>query len=79
MARITNKVLETKVENINNILGLSGKSSLFLEFAYGGVRLCKSLEMGGCSDVSPRMTRTAMSDNLDTMINAIYKLNLHIN
>lgn len=75
---MTKKILEKKMENINTILGVEGKGAMFLEFAYGGVRLCKSLEMGGCSDISPRVKNAEMANILDTLEMAIYKMNLHI-
>lgn len=79
MARMTNKILEAKVENINLRLGLNGDGSFCLTFGCGGVRLHKMEESGGLSDVSNRVTKTEMANILDTLYDVIVRFNLKVN
>lgn len=78
--RVTKTVLRNQVKNINDALKLKGETNVFeLDWAYGGVRLCKALPSGGSSDVSPRVPMSVMSDILSTMYEAIYKMELTSN
>jgi len=72
--RITKEILRTKVDNINTVHGLN----LTLEYAYGGVRLCKQCENGGLSDISVRVTNSEMADILDAIDMTIHKFGLKI-
>lgn len=72
MARITNKILETMVDNINRKMGNKPEEALCLEFAYGGVRLCRHVGGTGLADVSMRMTRPEMEKVLDAMYNLVW-------
>lgn len=79
MTRMTNKILQAKVENINLRLGLNGEGSFCLTFGCGGVRLHKMEESGGLSDVSERMTKAEMAKVLDALYDAIARFNLKVN
>ena len=75
--RVTKTVLNNQVANINRALKLKGETNVFeLDWAYGGVRLCKACSSGGCSDVSPRVPMKVMNDILSTLYEAIYKMDL---
>lgn len=77
MTRITQKVLYAKVDAINRDLSLESSKGFCLEFAYGGVRLCKHYgEHGGLSDISERMTNREMAMTLDALRNSILRFNL---
>lgn len=78
MARITNKILEAKVEFLNSRLGLNGAGSFALSFGCGGVRLHKLEELGGQTDISERMTRAEMAKTLDALYNALVYFNLKV-
>ena len=69
--RITRDILSARVEKINSQLGLN-VHKFVLNYAYGGVRLCKATnEHGACQDISERMTIGEMATVLDAMYNAI--------
>ena len=77
MTRITNSILERKVENINRKMNNQAGKGFCLEFAYGGVRLCKYVnEHGGLTDISERMSRPEMAKVLDAIYNTLYAFNL---
>lgn len=68
--RITNEILEKKVA----ILNMHSIKEYKLDFANGGVRLCKkSNDYGGLSDISERVSKTEMARILDAIINYITK------
>lgn len=76
--RITKEILRKKVENINNSLNLT-TGRYTLEYAYGGVRLCKYVnEHGGLSDCSERVNNATMAIILDTLYNSIHHFGLVI-
>lgn len=78
--RVTKTVLRNQVANINNALRLKGEAYIFeLDWAYGGVRLCKALPSGGCSDISPRVPMKVMDAILSSLYEAIYKMELTSN
>lgn len=76
--RITKENLENLVKNINKKLNLGENEKLYLEYAYGGVRLVKrSGENGcGCSDISFRGTKKEIYNHLITLENMCYAYDL---
>ena len=78
--RMTKTILQIKVHNLNNSLGLvTGETGSFvLSFAYGGVALEKLCESGGASRVSSRVNFATMAEIIDSIETAVYKFNLKI-
>ena len=74
--RMTKSILRAKVNNLNSKLELNGAGEFVLNYAYGGVRLCKlTNEHGGLRDISERVSSGEMGRILDAMLNALYALN----
>lgn len=74
---ITNRILEIKVKNLNEKMRNEEGKGLVLEYAYGGVRLCKVCnEHGGLRDLSERVSRPEMARILDSISNLLYSFNL---
>lgn len=65
----------TLAEKVNILNGLTEGTYFCLDYAYGGVRLCKkSNNHGGLTDVSERMTMREMGLVLDSIINTLYHI-----
>ena len=76
--RMSKAVLQEKVNYLNRLVGAeNGQPNSFeLNYAYGGVRLCKRLELGGQTEISSRTNLATMAEILDTVENTILKMNL---
>lgn len=76
--RITKNILGEKVKYLNYLIkATEGQPNSFeLEYAYGGVRLCKRCVGGGYSDLSARVKLVEMAVILDTLEYAILKMEL---
>lgn len=76
--RITKSFLNKKVNYLNYLIKAEEgqPNSFVLEYAYGGVRLCKRCEGGGYSDLSSRVKMGEMSEILDTIEYTIMKMGL---
>lgn len=61
--RITEKVLEIKVQNINK----KTEGEYFIQYAYGKCMLCKVAEGGGRIDISRYCTKAELANTLDTI------------
>jgi len=70
--KMTKTTLAAKVNILN---GLTEGTYFCLDYAYGGVRLCKkSNNHGGLTDISEHMTMREMGLVLDSIINALYHI-----
>lgn len=75
--RRTKTDLYNLVKNLNSALNLDDNNKFELDFAYGGVRLCKLTNPhGGMSDLSDRVTISEMYEILCTIENTVYKFDL---
>ncbi len=64
--KITNEILNAQVKNINAHLPIT----LVLNYAYGGVKLCRKVGEG-VADISSRMSNREMSEMLEVMYTTI--------
>lgn len=66
--RITKEILRNKLDMLNSMCS----EKYVLDYAYGGVRLCRSTnEYGGLSDMSERVTQFEMGRILDTVVSIV--------
>ena len=73
---ITKTILDKKLENLNRQFN----TNLFvLNYAYGGVRLCKTFnENGGLTEISERVSKSEMARIIDAISNTFYKFNIKV-
>lgn len=73
---MTKTVLNKKVENLN---AQFNTNQFVLNYAYGGVRLCKTCnENGGITEISERVSNNEMARIIDAISNTFYKFNIKV-
>jgi len=85
--RVTNKMLEMRVALLNDMTGaaqepyqperdadghlITNIGTYYIGGAYGGHRLERMTRGGGATDISPRLSKSALADWLNAYINGI--------
>ena len=85
--RVTNKMLEMRVALLNDMTGaarepyqmerdsnghpVANVGTYHLSGAYGGHRLERMTKGGGATDISPRLSKSALADWINAYINGI--------
>ena len=73
---MTKAILNKKVENLN---AQFNTNQFVLNYAYGGVRLCKTCnENGGITEISERVSNAEMARIIDAISNTFYKFNIKV-
>ena len=73
---MTKAILNKKVENLN---AQFNTNQFVLNYAYGGVRLCKTCnENGGITEISERVSNNEMVRIIDAISNTFYKFNIKV-
>ena len=85
--RVTNKMLEMRVALLNDMTGaaqepyqierdvdgrpIANVGTYYLSGAYGGHRLERMTRGGGATDISPRLSKSALADWINAYIDGI--------